>query len=92
MLPNVTQSFKLQRPDLESCRAEVMLTLFIAEHCSTRIYCIKTCNHLKEIVKNCVSYKKNEASWSYVAQNFDWKKIVGRKMLVKTGIFNSCLL
>jgi len=35
MLPNVTQSFKLQRPDLESCRTEVMLRLFIAEHYST---------------------------------------------------------
>jgi len=35
MLPNVTQSFKLQRPDLESCRGEAMLKLFIAEHCST---------------------------------------------------------
>jgi len=34
MLPNVTQSFKLQRPDLESCMAEAMLRLFIAEHCS----------------------------------------------------------
>jgi len=35
MLPNVTQSFKLQRPDLKSCRAEAMFRLFIAEHCST---------------------------------------------------------
>jgi len=35
MLPNVTQSFKLQTPDLESCRAEAMLRLFVAEHCFT---------------------------------------------------------
>jgi len=35
MPPNVTQSFKLQIPDLESCRAEAMLRLFIAEHFST---------------------------------------------------------
>jgi len=35
MPPNVTQSFKIQRPDLESCRAEAMLRLFIAEHSST---------------------------------------------------------
>ena len=35
MLTNVTKSFKLQRPDLESCRAEAVLGLFIAEHCST---------------------------------------------------------
>jgi len=35
MLTNATQSFKLQRSDLESCRAETMLRLFIAEHCST---------------------------------------------------------
>jgi len=35
MFPNVTQNFKLQWPDLESCRAEAMLSLFIAEHCST---------------------------------------------------------
>ena len=33
MLPNVTQSFELQRPDLESCKAEAMLRLFIAERC-----------------------------------------------------------
>jgi len=34
MLPDVTQSFKLERPHLESCtdRAEAMLRLFIAEH------------------------------------------------------------
>jgi len=31
----VTQRFKLQRPGLESCRAEGMLRLFIAEHCYT---------------------------------------------------------
>jgi len=35
MLPNVTQSFKLQRPDLESCTAEAMSRLLIAEHCAT---------------------------------------------------------
>jgi len=35
MLPNATQNFKLQRPDLESRRAEAMLRLFIAEHCFT---------------------------------------------------------
>jgi len=35
MLPDVTQCFRLQRRDLESCRAEAMLRLFIAEHCST---------------------------------------------------------
>jgi len=35
MLLNAAQSFKLQRPDLESCRDEAMLRLFIAEHCST---------------------------------------------------------
>jgi len=35
MLTNVTQSIKLQRPDLKSWRAEAMLRLFVAEHCST---------------------------------------------------------
>jgi len=35
MFRNVTQSFKLQRPDLDSCRAVDMLRLFIVEHCST---------------------------------------------------------
>jgi len=33
ILPNVKQSFELQRPDLESCRAEAMLRLFVAERC-----------------------------------------------------------
>ena len=74
MFPNVTQSFELQRPDLESCRAEAMLRLFKAERCFYTVdrhelfYCMKTCNHLKKIVLNCVSYKKNEISCSYVAQ------------------------
>jgi len=31
------------------------------------------------IVKNCVTYK-NRGSWSCVAQNVDWKKIVGQKV------------
>ena len=35
MLTNITQSFKFQRPDVGSCRAEAMLRLFVAEHCST---------------------------------------------------------
>ena len=35
ILPNVTQSFKLQRLDLQCWKAEAMLRLFIAEHCST---------------------------------------------------------
>jgi len=35
MLPSATQSIKLHRPDIESCRAEAMHRLFIAEHCST---------------------------------------------------------
>jgi len=35
ILPNVTQSFKLQRLDLQSWKAEAMIRLFIAEHCST---------------------------------------------------------
>jgi len=35
MPPDVTQRFKLQRPDPDTCRAEAMLRLFIADHCST---------------------------------------------------------
>jgi len=69
MLTNVTQSFKLHKTRLESCRAEAMLRLFIAQYFSTHY--IKTCNHLKEIVTKCVSYKKNEVSCSCVAQNID---------------------
>jgi len=34
-IPNVTQTFQLQRPDLEGCRAEAMLRLYIAEYCSS---------------------------------------------------------
>jgi len=52
----ITQRFELQRPDLESCRAEgmpSMLSLLITEHCS-----VNTCNHLAENVKICLSYKK----------------------------------
>ena len=74
MLPNVTQSFELEGPDLESCRAEGMLRLFIAERCFYAVdhhelfHCMKTCNHLKEIVMNCVCIQKNEIRCSYVAQ------------------------
>jgi len=37
MLPNVKQSSKLQRTNLESCMAEAMFRLLIAEHCSTHL-------------------------------------------------------
>jgi len=88
--PNVTQSFKLQKPDSESCRAKAMLRLFIAEHCST--YCIKTCNHMKEIVKNCVSYKRRgklqlRCSKCWLKENCGPKSVV-----VKMGIFRPCSL
>jgi len=62
MYPNVTQSFKLQRPDLKICRAEAMFYSRVARICLslciqivyrwTLFYCIKTCNHLIQIVKN----------------------------------------
>jgi len=77
MLPDVTQTFELQRPDLESCRAEAMLRLFIAERCFYRVdhhesfYCMKTCNHLKEMVMNCVSYKKQDKLRCSKNQNVD---------------------
>jgi len=45
----ITQSFEIQRPDSESCKAEAMLSLFIAENCS-----INTCEHVVEIAKICL--------------------------------------
>jgi len=61
---HVTESFQLRRPDLESCRVEAMLSLFIAERCS-----INTCDNLKDIVINC--HTKKEVSYSYFAQNVE---------------------
>jgi len=39
-------------------------------------------HYLKEIVivRNCVSYKIRGISCNYVAQNVEWKKIVGRNV------------
>ena len=34
----------------------------------------------KDCQQLCVCHTKNEASYSYAAQNVDWKKIVGRNM------------
>jgi len=70
----IKQIFELQRPDLESFKAEAMLSLFIAEHFS-----VNTCEHLEEIVKNFCDTKK-EVSSSYVAQNVNEKKIVGHNV------------
>jgi len=64
MLPDVTQSFKLQRPDLEICKAEAMLRLFIAEHCSTAY---KHATIWKRS-SSTVCHTKNEVNCSYVAQ------------------------
>ena len=80
MLPNGTHSFEIQRPALESCRAEAMLLLFIAKRCFYTVdrhellYCMKTCNRLKEIVMNCVSYKQRDKLQLRCSksQNVDW--------------------
>jgi len=68
----IPQSFELQRP--ESCKAEAILSLFIAVYWSVNTY-----EHLEEIVKNCLPYKK-EVSSSYGAQYVDGKKFRGRKV------------
>jgi len=73
---NVTQSFKLQRPDVESCRSEATLRLVIAEHCST---VWKHATVWKRSSRTAC-HTKNEVSCSDVAQNIDWKTIVGRKV------------
>ena len=56
MLPNVTQSFKLRRPNFESYRAEAMLRLFIAERCST----VKKHATLGKRSSRTVCHTKNE--------------------------------
>jgi len=52
MPPNVTQSFKLQRRNLESCRAEALLRLIIAEHCSTAVVpkLVRTIAQIKVVI------------------------------------------
>jgi len=91
MLPNVTQNFKLQRPDLESCRAETMLRLFVAEHCSAA-YKYATIWKRSSIT---VCHTKNEVSCSYIAQKVKMltdRKFWAESVLAKTDIFSRCLL
>ena len=55
-------------------------------------YCIKTCNHLKEIVKNSVSYKKR-GKLQLHCWKCGLKENCGPKnVLVKTGVFSPCLV
>jgi len=82
--PNVTKSYQ---DHLESCRAESMPRLFVAEHYST-VWKHAT---VWKIVKNCVSYKKRgklrlRCSKS---QNVDWKKIVGRQVCWPRPVFSA---
>jgi len=72
MPPNITQSFKLQRTDLESCRAIAMLRLFIAEHCSA----VSKHATIWKRSSRTMCHTTNEVTCSYIAQNADWKKIV----------------
>jgi len=64
MLPNVTQSFKSQKPDLQSFMAEAMLRLFIAEHYST-VWKHAT---IWKRSSRTACHTKNEVSCSYIAQ------------------------
>jgi len=89
MHPNVTQSFKLRIPDLESCRAEAMLRLFIVEHFSA-VWKHAT---IWKRSSRTVCHTKNEVSCSYVAQYVDGNNIVGPKSVVaKIDIFSPCSL
>jgi len=71
MPPYATQSFELQRPELESCRAEAMLRLSLSLlllYENTQPFAIRDRQEL------CV-IEKNEVSCSDVAQNLDQKKL-----------------
>jgi len=52
----ISQTFELQRPDLESLHRLRLCSLCLS--LSTAPLRINTCGHLKEIVENCLSYKK----------------------------------
>jgi len=77
MLSNVIQGFNLQRPDLESCRAEAMLRLFITEHYSTAY---KHATIWKRSSRT-VCHTKNEASCSCAVQKV--KMLTDRKLWAK---------
>jgi len=67
MPPNVAQSFELQRPALESCRAEAMLRLslsIVILYKNMQPFEIRDRQEL-------VCHTKNEVSCSDIAQNFD---------------------
>jgi len=63
-------------PKLVTGLAEAMLRLFIAEQCSTQLY--KNMQPF-ERDRQELCHTKKRVSCSYVAQNVDWNKMVGRK-------------
>jgi len=75
MLPNVTQSFELQKPDVESFRAEAMLRLLIVEHCST---VWKYATIWKKSSRTLCNKKQGKLQLR--CSNVDWRKTVGRKV------------
>jgi len=85
VLTNVIQIFKLQRPALESCRAEAMPRLFIDEHCST----VQKHATISKRSSRTVCHTKNEASCGCLAQNVDWTKIVGQKVCWSRPAFSA---
>jgi len=91
MLPNVTQRFGLQRPNLESCGDEAMLNLFIAEHCST---VWKHPTIWKRSSRNVCHTKKRSKLQLRCSksQNVDWKKIVAEKFVGQDQDFQSMLI
>jgi len=70
----------LQRPDLESCRAEAMLSLFIAEHYSTVLKHVT----IWKRSSRTVCHTKNEVSCRYVAQKV--KMLTDRKLWAERSV------
>jgi len=91
MLPDVTQSFKLQRPELGSCRAEAMLRLFIAEHRSTAYKHATIWKRSSGTVCHTKKRGKLQLRCSKVKMLTD-RNCGPKSVLAKTDIFSPCLL
>jgi len=76
----ITHSFELQWPGLESYNTKAMFSLFITEHCS-----VNSCEHLEAIVKNSQSCKggKLQSCCSKYRQ---------KEVVAKTNILYPCPL
>jgi len=90
MLTNVTQGFKLQRPDFKT-----VVELELCSDCLSLSIVLLYKNmqpREKEIAINCVSHKKNEVNCIYVAQKLTERKFLAEKCVGYDRYFQPMLI